>query len=60
MGQGGPTAPTRLGPARVREVRLPEFVNLAPDFTRKALDLVLAENWIKEMEKSLQSFCCCR
>ena len=56
VGQEGPAAPTGLGPARVREVRLPEFVNLTPDFTGKALDPVIAENWIKEMEKAFKAF----
>ena len=56
IGQEGPANPIGLRPAKVREVRLPEFVNLTPDFTGKALDPMIAENWIKEMEKAFKAF----
>ena len=43
-------------PVQAREVRLPEFAKLAPDFNGRSPDPVVAENWVTEMEKSFKAF----
>ena len=43
-------------PAQAREVKLPEFSKLAPQFDGKSSDPVDAENWIMRVEKSFSAF----
>ena len=42
--------------AQVREVRLPEFTKLAPEFNGELSDSAVAENWVTEVEKSFKAF----
>ena len=41
---------------QAREVRLPEFAKLAPDFDGKSPDPVVAESWVTKMEKTFKAF----
>ena len=43
-------------PIQAREVRLPEFAKLAPDFDGKSLDPVVAKNQVTQMEKTFKAF----
>ena len=42
-------------PVQAREVRLPEFAKLAPEFDGKSPDPVVAENWVIEIEKTFKA-----
>ena len=35
---------------------MPEFAKIAPEFNGKSSDLVVAENWVTEVEKSFRAF----
>ena len=41
---------------QVKEVKLPELAELAPDFDGRSSDPVVAENWVTEMTKTFKAF----
>ena len=45
-----------MRPAQVRELRLPDFAKLAPQFTGQSPDPMVAENWVNEVEKTFKAF----
>ena len=54
MGAAGAAADVRAG--QTREVRLPEFAKLAPEFDGRSSDPVDAENWVTVVEKAFSAF----
>ena len=49
-------APAQVRPAQARELRLPDFTKLAPQFTGQSPDPMVAENWVNEVEKTFKAF----
>ena len=45
-----------MRPAQARELRLPDFTKLAPQFTGQSPDPMVAENWVNEVEKTFKAF----
>ena len=54
-GQAGQAAPAEERQAQTREVRLPDFAKLAPEFFGDSSDPAVAENWVTEVEKSFKA-----
>ena len=48
--------PPQVRPVQARELRLPEFTKLAPQFTGQSPDPMVAENWVNEVEKTFKAF----
>ena len=52
----GAAEPTRDRRDQARDVRLPEFAKLAPEFDGKSSDPVDSENWVGRVEKAFAAF----